>query len=121
MNEGDGVWQIVPKNLQFGSVFKFWMFPTRPSWCSSGSLIVHKKSHPYYHLRVFSRWEELPYLPHLPQVLLWMGKTTQGPSVPAPAAAQGAWAGNFNGSSFGMQFKLILKIPRQRARLTLWL
>lgn len=121
MDEDDGVWQVpapvMLKKLQFGSVSKllgvsnmsilvlFW-FPHCPQKVTLMSC-----------LRGFSRWEEPPHLSHLLQGLLWLGRTTQGPSVPAPTDAHVTQ----DGSSFGGQCKLILKIPRQRARLTLWL
>lgn len=119
VDESGGVWQVpapvVLKKLQFGSVSEFLDFSNMSSQCSPGSLTVHRKSHSCHCLRGFSRWEKLPHLPHLPQRLFQMGGTTQGPSVPAPTAAQVAQADNFNGSSFGMQFKFILEIPKTKS------
>lgn len=79
--------QLCSKSSSLCLSLNFWMFSTRPSRFFPGSLVVHKKSHSCHCLRGFSRWRELPRLPHLhhlPQGLLQMGRTTRGPSVPAP-------------------------------------
>lgn len=119
VDESGGVWQVpapvVLKKLQFGSVSEFLDFSNMSipvlSWfpyCPQKVTLVSLSQ------RLFQVGETSPP-PHLPQRLFRMGGTTQGPSVPAPTAAQVAQADNLNGSSFGMQFKFILKIPKTKS------
>lgn len=120
VDEGGGVWQvpapIVLKKLQSGSVSTFLNVSNMSIPVLSWFPHCPQNSHSCPSLRGFSRWEEFPHLPHPPQGLFWMGRTTRGPSVPPLPAAQVVPTDNFNGSSFGLQFKFILKIPKTKSQ-----